>query len=117
MISGSVLDPDPATNEVITKSSNDKMNVSSAAEMIPGKSSGTVTFQNAVISSAPSVMAASSSVSSIPASRANTTTTTNEIENATCAMVIVPSPNGTRKNTNKMSNDIPVTISGVTMGT
>src|SRR5580693_2629972 len=117
MMSGNVLDPDPATNEVMTKSSNDKIKVSKAAEMIPGQSNGTVIFQNAVISSAPSVIAASSSVSSIPASRDKTTTTTKEIENATCAMTIVPSPNGTRKNTNKMSSEIPVTISGVTMGT
>src|SRR5579862_221312 len=111
MINGSVLDPEPATNDVITKSSNDSMNVSRAAEMIPGDNSGTVIFQNAVISSAPSVIAASSSVSSIPASRDNTTTTTNGIENATCAIVIVTSPSGNRKKTNMMSNEMPVTIS------
>src|SRR5579862_6832128 len=117
MIRGRVLEPDPATNDVITKSSNESMNVSSAAEMMPGDSNGTVIFQNAVISSAPSVIAASSSVSSMPASRDNTTTTTNGIENATCAIVMVTSPSGNRKNTNRISSEIPVTISGVTMGT
>src|SRR5512146_729204 len=88
---GRVDDPVPDTKEVITKSSNDMVNASSEPETIPGQRSGTVIFQKVVISSAPRVMAASSRFWSIPCSRARTTTTTKEMQKATCAMVMVVS--------------------------
>src|SRR3954470_10390881 len=114
---GRVEDPEPDTNEVITKSSNDMVNANSAPERMPGQSWGTVTFQKVVISSAPRIIAASSKFSSIPSSRASTTTTTNEIQNATCAMVMVVSPSGNFSNAKRMSREMPTTISGVTIGT
>src|SRR3954470_23219893 len=86
---GSVDEPDPDTNEVMTKSSNDIVKASSAPARIPGQSWGTVIFQKVVISSAPRIMAASSRFSSMPSNRARTTMTTNEMQNATCAMVMV----------------------------
>src|SRR5215213_10614994 len=91
---GSVEEPGPDTNEVMTKSSNDIVNASSAPESIPGQSCGTVTFQNVVISSAPRIMAASSRFSSMPWRRASTTITTNDMQNATWAIVMVVRPSG-----------------------
>src|SRR4030042_6206345 len=91
---GSVEEPGPETNDVITKSSNDIVKASSAPDRMPGQSCGTVTFQNVVISSAPRIIAASSRFSSIPWMRASTTITTKEMQNATWAMVMVVSPRG-----------------------
>ena len=50
----------PAVKLVMTKSSIDRLNASSAAAMMPGRMSGKVTFQNVVHSFAPRSIAASS---------------------------------------------------------
>src|ERR687898_187596 len=114
---GRVDDPGPETNEVMTKSSNDIVNANRAPDRMPGQSWGTVIFQKVVISSAPRIMAASSRFSSIPWSRASTTMTTKEIQKATWAMVMVVRPSGNLSSAKRRSREIPVTISGVTIGT
>ena len=76
-----------------------------------------VTLQNVVISSAPRIRAASSRFSSIPSRRASTTTTTNEMQKATWAIVMVVTPSGNLSNAKRISREMPTTISGVTIGT
>src|SRR5205085_3553749 len=82
----------PELKYVITKSSTESANASSAAEMIPGAMSGSVTLPNVVHSFAPRSIAASSRWRSKPTSRAFTVTTTYEMLNITCAMKIVTNP-------------------------
>ena len=66
----------PALKFVITKSSMERANASSAPARMPGKMIGKVTFQNVVHGPAPRSWAASSSDRSNPASRARTVTVT-----------------------------------------
>ena len=73
--SGNVV-VEPATKYVITKSSIESANPSSAALRIAGASSGSVTLRNVVHSLAPRSIAASSRCRSKSISRAFTVTTT-----------------------------------------
>lgn len=114
--SGSVVEPTPATKNVMTKSSNDIVNARSAAATTPGRICGSVTRKNVVSGSAPRSIAASSRSRPVPCRRAKTTTATNEMLNATCAIVIVPRPSLVPEAANRTRSEIPTTISGVTMG-
>jgi hypothetical protein len=81
--SGRVLDPTPATKNVMTKSSNESVKARSAPAMTPGSISGSVTRRNVWIGLAPRSWAASSMERSMPERRARTTMVTNEMVNAT----------------------------------
>lgn len=50
---GSVVEPGPATKNVITKSSMDSVNAIKNAATIPGKATGIITFLNVVNLAAP----------------------------------------------------------------
>ncbi len=114
--SGSVVDPTPETKKVVTKSSNDSVNASSAPASTPGISSGSVTRRKVDNSSAPRLIAASSSARSVPCSRASTTTVTNGMLNAVWATTMVAMPSAIPSQEKSTSKDTPATISGVTMG-
>ena len=79
---------------MITKSSIERLNASSAAATMPGRISGKVTFQNVVSSFAPRSIAASSRRRSKPGRRALTVTTTKLMLNMMWAMRIVWKPVG-----------------------
>src|SRR5215211_8530370 len=83
IFNGSVLDPTPATKNVMTKSSKESVNARRAPAMTPGRMSGSVIRKNVWTGVAPKSWAASSMDWSIPESRARTTMVTNEIVNAT----------------------------------
>ena len=61
-------------------------------------------------------MAASSRARSLPCRRASTTTVTNGMLNAVCAMTIVVMPSAIPSQEKSTSSDTPAMISGVTMG-
>ena len=84
----------PDTKFVMTKSSIDRLNASSAAARTPGRISGKVTFQNVVTSLAPRSIAASSRRRSKPGRRAFTVTTTKLMLNMMWAIRIVVNPVG-----------------------
>ena len=108
----------PALKYVITKSSMESANPSSAAASIAGAISGSVTLRKVVTSFAPRSIAASSRWRSNPIRRAFTVTTTKLTMNITCAMKIVTNPSWKiavvfRKS---VRSDAPSTISGVAIG-
>ena len=106
----------PALKCVITKSSMESANASSAPAAMPGAISGSVTRRNVANGFAPRSIAASSRWRSKPTRRAFTVTTTNEMQNITCAMKIVQKPVATPRLRNSASSDAPSTISGVDIG-
>ena len=73
---GSVVAPGPDTKLEITRSSSDSVKASSQPDTRAGRSIGTVMSKNTATGRPPRSMAASSSDSSIAASRDRTTTTT-----------------------------------------
>ena len=80
---GNVVEPGPEVKKVMTKSSSDKVNASSAPAIMPGFKYGNVTFQKVCHWFAPRSYDASSSERSKPAMRALITTATKGMENAT----------------------------------
>ena len=114
---GSVVEPTPALNDVITRSSNDRAKASIAPAAIAGASSGTVTCRNAPNADAPRSRAASSSCGLRFAARARTVIATYEMQNVMCASEICPiepvDPNTWKKNTRRL---MPTMISGVIIG-
>src|SRR6185295_770890 len=78
--------------------------------------SGRVTFENVAAGVAPRSIAASSRVLSRLAIFALTMNTTYEMENATCAAMIVLSPNALPTNPKKLAVAKPITISGMMIG-
>ena len=86
-----------------------------ALAMTPGRMSGSVTRKNVWIGLAPRSWAASSTDWSIPESRARTTMVTNEMVNATCAMIMVVMPSWRPAATKNTSRLTPTTISGITV--
>ena len=115
MKTGNVI-VEPALKFVITKSSIDSANASSAAETTPGMISGSVTRRNVCHGVAPRSCAASSSERSNPISRERTVTITNDRLNMMCAITIVPNPVATAKLRNSDSRAAPSTTSGVASG-
>ena len=83
---------EPALKFVITKSSTDSANASSAAASTPGAISGSVTRMNVWKPLAPRSCAASSRLRSNPISRDRTVTTTKLMLNMMCAIRIVVKP-------------------------
>ncbi len=83
---------EPALKLLITKSSIDSANASSAAAATAGIISGSVTSRNVCHGVAPRSCAASSSERSKPISRERTVTITNDRVNMMCAITIVPNP-------------------------
>src|SRR6185312_2312477 len=119
---GSVLDPGPATNCEMTRSSHERVKASSHPASTAGRMSGSVMRQNTFAGRAPRSCAASSSDSSNPARRDCITTVTYAMQNEMCASVIVsaPIPRGQPmaccRATKSSSNDSPLITSGMTMG-
>src|SRR6202521_1732559 len=122
MTIGNVLAPGPATNCVMTRSSQDSVKASSHPEAIAGRMSGSVMRKNAPAGRAPRPIAASSSASSNPARRDCTTTVTYAMQKVMWASVMVtaPTPFGQPIScsvaTNNSSSDRPVMTSGMTIG-
>ena len=122
MTIGNVLEPGPATNCVMTRSSQDRVNASSHPEAIAGRMSGKVMRKNTRSGRAPRSMAASSSASSNPLRRDCTTTVTYAMQKVMWASVMVtaPTPFGQPISccmaTNSSSSDSPVMTSGMTIG-
>src|SRR5256885_824600 len=92
MTIGNVLEPGPATNCVMTRSSQDRVNASSHPEAIAGRMSGKVMRKNTRNGRAPRSMAASSSASSNPLRRDCTTTLTYAMQKVMWASVMVTAP-------------------------
>ena len=107
---GNVTVP-PDVKLVITKSSIDRLNASSAAAMTPGRISGKVTLRNVVSSFAPRSIAASSRWVGKPDSRARTVTTTKLMLNMMWAIRIVMKLSGKNGGapiaTNSVSSEAP----------
>src|ERR1700736_4243847 len=92
MTMGSVLEPGPATNCEITRSSHDRVKASNQPDTSAGTINGSVILKKTFAGRAPRSMAASSSDSSKPTSRDCTTTVTYAMQNVMCASVIVTAP-------------------------
>src|ERR1700733_15296779 len=119
---GSVLEPGPATNCVMTRSSHDNVKDSSQPETNAGATNGRVIRRNTVPGRAPRSSAASSRDSSNPTRRDCTTIATYAVQNVMCArmMVSMPVPCGQPiaccNVMNSSSNARPVMTSGMTSG-
>ena len=108
--------PTNSVEDIIMKSSNDKLKASNAAPAIPGATNGRVTFLKVSSSLAYKSIAACSRRGSNEAIRALTVTTTNEIQNTTWAMTVGQNPGLIWKTKKSESSDAPKTISGVAIG-
>ncbi len=107
----------PELKYVITKSSTEIANASRPPARIAGARSGSVILRNVTHSFAPRSAAASSRCRSKSTSRARTVTTTNEMQNITCAMKIVQNPSvNSVWLRNSVSSEAPSTISGAAIG-
>src|ERR1700676_2299603 len=118
---GSVLAPGPETKLEITRSSSDKVKLSSQLDARAGAIPGSVVSTKARTGPDPKSMAASSSERSAPCRRDWTVMVTYAVQNAMCAMTMVVKPRcGQPKrcsiDTNSRSWVIPVMISGITSG-
>jgi hypothetical protein len=83
---------------------------------MPGAIPGSVTLKKVRQGPAPRSAAASSRLGSSPDSRARTTTTTYDTQNATWARITVRKPRRRPRAAKKSSSDEASTISGTTMG-
>ena len=114
---GSVVEPTPALNDVMTRSSNDRAKASIAPAAMAGARSGSVTCRNAPNAEAPRSRAASSSCGFRFAARARTVIATYEMQNVMWASEIWPiepvEPKSWKKNTSRL---MPMMISGVIIG-
>ena len=106
----------PELKFVITKSSIESANASSAAARTPGAISGSVTLVKVVHAFAPRSCAASSMWRSKPINLDLTTTTTKLMQNITWAIRIVVKPVAKPIVRNSESSDAPSTISGEAIG-
>ena len=106
----------PELKLVIIKSSKDSEKASNAAAAIPGATNGKVTLLKVCHSFAYRSIAACSSRGSRDAIRALTVTTTNEIQNITCAIMVRTNPGVMPRFKNIVSREAPSTISGVAIG-
>src|SRR6185312_14975735 len=122
MTIGSVLEPGPATNCEITRSSHERVKASSHPASTAGRMSGSVMRQNTFAGRAPRSCAASSSDSSNPARRDCITTVTYAMQKEMWASVIVsaPMPRGQpmacSRATKRSRSERPLITSGITMG-
>ena len=106
----------PELKLVIIKSSKESEKERSAAAAIPGATNGRVTLLNVCHSFAYRSIAACSRRGSRDAIRALTVTTTNEIQNITCAIMVGTNPGVIPRFKNIVRRDAPNTISGVAIG-
>ena len=106
----------PELKLVIIKSSKDSEKESKAAAAIPGATNGRVTLLKVCHSFAYRSMAACSRRGSRDAIRALTVTTTKEIQNITCAIMVGSNPGVIPRFKNIVRRDAPNTISGVAIG-
>ena len=117
MYSGRVLLPTPALKLVMTRSSNDSAKAIMPPAAIAGARSGSVTWRKVLTADAPRSRAASSRCGSSPIARARTMTATYDTQNVTCASEIwVNDPWPPKTWEKKSSRLMPMTISGVTIG-
>src|SRR5580698_8457477 len=121
MTIGRVLAPGPETKLEITRSSSDKVKLSSQLERIAGARIGSVISRKARAGPDPRSIAASSSERSALCSLDCTVMVTYAEQNATCDSTIVVKPRCGQPNicsieTNSSSCVMPVMISGMTSG-
>ncbi len=119
---GRVVADGPVTKLATTKSSSDRVKARSQPDTRAGPIPGRVIRANTTQGRAPRSSAASSSVRSNTASRARTSTATNEAPNVACAIVMVGTPRvcgqpvNSSQATKNSSNERPRMISGTTSG-
>ena len=113
---GRVDEPGPATKNVITKSSRERVIAVRNPEIIPGIQMGTVTLIRVSFSLAPKSWAASMMEKSNSSSRAITMRKTKGRLNVVWAAKIVNNPRGTPVPAKKIESETPMIISGSIIG-
>lgn len=116
IFNGNVVDPGPATKNVITKSSIDSVRDIKKAAKIPGNDIGIITLNNAISSVAPKSYAASIILYSKSWSLEKTIIRAYGSEKVTCAINIVNKLNFIFINTKKINKETPIIISGIIKG-
>ena len=116
IFNGKVVLSAPVVKKLMTTSSNDIVNANMPPDMTPGIIIGSVTRINVLNSFAPKSLAASSMEESKPDILERTVITTKGIEKVICDRMSVSIPVSMFSEEKNISNAIPKTISGITIG-